>query len=105
MVIETSPLPQKFLLGFQIKPDARLDAVVQQALTMLKLRDTQPQFGLKAADFVDPQCLTESTQALLDSECDLRLFGSTTSVLFGHEVVLVKACKSFYRIGSTCAAP
>ena len=71
LVAETVGQPQKFLLGFQIKPAARLDAAVQQANAMLQLAMVKPVFGLHAADFVDPQHLSESTQALLDVECAL----------------------------------
>ena len=70
LVAETLPQPNKFLLGFQVKPTERLDAVVKQATAMLQLHAAKPDFGLRAADFVDPQHLSESTQALFDTECD-----------------------------------
>lgn len=70
MVVETAPQPQKFLLGFQIKPDARLDAILQLVQAMHKAAEARPVFGLCAAEFVDPQCLSEETQAILDApEC------------------------------------
>jgi Bardet-Biedl syndrome 5 protein len=70
LVAETAPQPQKFLLGFQVKPEVRLDGAVARAAALVALAAAKPEFGLRATEFVDPQHLSESTQALFDdAEC------------------------------------
>jgi hypothetical protein len=68
VVAETHPQPQKFLLGFQIKPEERLESVMQHVQTILQLSNAKPSFGLHASAFHDPQPLSDSTRALFNSE-------------------------------------
>ena len=86
LVAETLPQPQKFLLGFQIKPEEKLESVLQQAQSMMHLSSSKPNFGLVAAAFENPQPLSEETKALFESEyapqLPLRLNNTSSTQLF-----------------------
>lgn len=70
LVAETHAQPQRFLLGFQISPAKRLASAVKQAQAMVQLSTSKPQFGLAAADILDPQQLpTVEAPAFEEMRC------------------------------------
>lgn len=67
LVVETFSQPQRFLLGFQINPAARMDEVLKCIQNLLRSFRAQPDFGICVERITDPQIADEADMEMFDT--------------------------------------
>lgn len=67
-MVETFPHPQRFLLGFQIKPASRLEEVLKCIQNLLRMNRSQPQFGVCVERITDPQIADDADMEMFDTQ-------------------------------------
>jgi Bardet-Biedl syndrome 5 protein len=70
LVVETYPVPQKYMLGFQILPLDRLEAARAQLEALIAASRLSPNYGLQASEFIDPTHLSDQLQESSSLECE-----------------------------------
>jgi hypothetical protein len=69
LVVETFPVPQKYMLGFQISPLERLEATRTQLEGLIAASRLSPNYGLQASEFIDPTHLSDQVHESSSLEC------------------------------------